>query len=83
MKLETLNDKIIYAIGWNDAVKRAIEIAFEYEELSRITPDWSVNGLINELRELDRSMHVYEHILLRQLETSDILKLLKEQANEK
>lgn len=56
MKLETLNDKIIYAKGWNDAVKRAIEIAFEYEELSRITPDWSVNGLINELRELDRSI---------------------------
>jgi hypothetical protein len=26
---------------------------------------------------------VYEHILLRQLETSDILKLLKEQANAK
>ena len=56
VKLETLNDKIIYAKGWNDAVKRAIEIAFEYEELSRITPDWSVNGLINELRELDRSI---------------------------
>lgn len=51
MKLETLNDKIIYARGWNDAVRAAAAIALKSE------PDYGAPHYIaEEILKLDRSM---------------------------
>lgn len=49
MKLETLNDKIIYAKGWNDAIRAAMA---QYATWTTENPAL----VLSKLRELDRSM---------------------------
>ncbi len=56
MKLETLNDKIIYARGWNDAIEACAKLIESGAGMADLIDQEELDQQAKYIRALDRSM---------------------------